>query len=434
MTAQLTQQAIQHRLRLGDVPFVAITGSCGKTTTKDLAAAILSGWYGADAPNASGLGRSVGGVVSRGSDNCGDIVAANILKVKPGHRYFVQELGAWGAGTLDPALTVVRPTIGVVLNIRRDHLGSFHGLANTQTEKAKVVTKLPASGTAILNADDPLVAEMAGWSPARVVTFGQAPGADYRASDVSARWPDRLTFDLSAGGVRRTVKTRLLGAHLLGSALAALAIAVTLGVPIDEAIRRIGTVEPPSRRMSPVVLPDGVTFIRDDFKAPSDSLDEAFSFLAHARANRTIAVLGRISDYPGRSRLTYTSAAMAAQAVLDEVIFVGQRAFDLWRRDVSSPPPPVPVERVRAGTLTVHRTVCEAGQDLNGRLQSGDLVLLKGSGPADHLERILLDRLGDVGCWLNDCGRVISCDDCDLLTTQAALSAGQFAGVQTGKP
>lgn len=430
VTEQLRQQAIRHRLRLADVPFVAITGSCGKTTTKDLAAAILSGWYGGRAPDRSGPSSPVAGVVSRGSDNCGDTVAANVLKVAPSHRYFVQELGAWGSGTLDPALTVVRPTVGVVLNIRRDHLSSFHGLANTQMEKAKVVTTLPALGTAILNADDPRVAEMAGWTQARVVTFGQGPGADFRASDVSARWPDRLTFELSAGGVRRRVATRLLGEHLLGSALAALTIAVTLGVPIDEAIRRVGTVEPPSRRMSPVVLPDGVTFIRDDFKAPSDSLEEAFAFLAKARATRRIAVLGRISDYPGRSRMTYTAAALSARAALDEVVFVGQRAFDLWQRDAASAPPPA--AGVRAGTLTVHRTVREASRDLNGRLRSGDLVLLKGSGPADHLERILFDHVGEVGCWLTDCGRVISCDDCDLLTTRSDVVAEQFAGVPMG--
>lgn len=397
MAVDAWEEAARHRAELAEVTFVVVTGSCGKSTATHLMTGLL--------------GASLRGTISPGSANCGDALVANVRRVSAADDFCLQELGAWGPGTLDAGLDLVRPSVGVVLNVRRDHFSAFRGLANTQAEKAKVVASLPPTGTAILNADDELVWDMRSMTGARILSFGRSPAADVRATEISARWPDRLSFRLTYAGARHRVRTSLVGEQCLGSALAAIAVAIAMGLGVESAVRRLERIEPLARRMSPVTLADGITFIRDDFKAPSDSMTEALRFMAAAQAPRKVAVVGRISDYPGRSRATYTEFARAAVRTLDELVFVGERANDLWGRGGG----PWEVDSRGRAKVTVFRTVESASRALKLDLRSGDLVLLKASGPADHLERILHDRTGAVRCWLTECGRVVACDECDRL-------------------
>lgn len=445
-------RAQQHR-SLVNVAAIAVTGSCGKTTTKDLIAAVLSARYRV--------------AKNEGTENCGLGLSRSLLAVAPDDQFLVQELGAWGPGTIDAGIALVRPKVAVVTNLRNDHYSSLHGARGAQAEKGKLVEALPPDGVAVLNGDDPLAAELATRTAARVVYFGRGPqagpqaGAEagpqagpqarwaqagpqsgaqagsqhgshtgIQASEVAARWPERLSFLVSHRGQRVRVQTRLVGEHLLGSALAALAVGVVLGVPLDEAAAVLGATEPTFRRMSPVVLPDGITFIRDDYKAPADSLPEVLAFMHQATATRRVAVIGRISDFPGRSRGCYTGIARAAVAALDVVLFVGGRPVELWgeHRSVSATDQ-LALHRQLATPSTGHRgqmlvfeKVSDADEFLRGFLRPGDLVLIKGSGPADHLERVVLSRQQTVSCWLPSCGRIGPCDSCPLL---GELSPGQ---------
>ncbi len=389
----------------GRVRFVAVTGSCGKTTTKDLAAGILSGLRA--------------GAGSPGSDNCGNAVARNVLGVRSDDDFFIQELGAWGPGTLDAGLELIRPEIGVVLNVRRDHYGQFHDLAHTQNEKAKIVAALPPDGVAILNAADQRVWAMRERTRARVIGFGAHPDAALRIDDVRSAWPDRLSFDLWVDGRRRRVETQLVGAQLVGSAAAAIAIAHALGVSIEDAIGRIATLAPTARRMSATVLASGIAIVRDDFKAASDSLDEVLRFLADARAARKVVVIGRISDHPGRSRSIYTAVAQAAAQVVDLVVFVGERPESLWGGARRAAPGFLDELRGGRARVEVFATVREATRFLAVELRAGDLVVLKGSGPSDHLERIALAHERDVRCWRASCGLVLACDECERVAVEA---------------
>jgi UDP-N-acetylmuramoyl-tripeptide--D-alanyl-D-alanine ligase len=399
VTTDLWEVAARHRGSLAGVTVVGVTGSCGKTTTKDLIGALLSSrWRG---------------TVSAGSTNCGTELARGLLGVRPGDDFFVQELGAWGPGTLDPALGLVRPDVGVVTNLRHDHFSAFHGPAGAQAEKGKLVAGLPASGTAVLNADDPYVRALAGRTSARVLSFGRDPVADVRAVDVTSAWPAPLSFTAVHGRERVRVRTRLHGKHLVGSALAALAVGRVAGLTLAQGAAALEAADPTPRRMTVEVGADGVTFVRDDFKAPADSVPEVLEFMRTATARRKLAVLGRISDFPGRSRPTYTRLADLATAVLDVVVFVGQRAVDLWGETGTDDPPNQPPQRP---TTYVFGTVSTASTFLNSRLRTGDLVLLKGSGPTDHLERIFLNRYRSTSCWRSHCGRTHCCDECDLLT------------------
>lgn len=395
MAGESWHAAERHRADLSNVRFVAVTGSCGKTTTVSLAHQIVSG--------------SLSGTASREDANCAEPLAQCIVGVNPDDDYCLQEVGAWGPGTIEPALALVRPDVGVVTNVRRDHFSAFHGLAHTRHEKAKLIAALPPEGFAVLNADDERVAWMATVTRARVLTFGRCR-SDLRASDVTAVWPRSLSFRLKYDGASYVIGTRLIGEQGLGSALAALAIGLALGVELEVLVERLAMANPPPRRMTVHASADGVTFIRDDFKAPSDSLAEVTSFMASASAIRKIAVVGQISDYPGRSRRIYTEFLNAARTVFDEIVFVGERAEELWGSG--------PLERPEdsGARVSVFGTVRGAAEELQTRLRPGDLVLLKASGVADHLERILLARSLPVSCWEAHCGRVEACDTCNALT------------------
>jgi UDP-N-acetylmuramoyl-tripeptide--D-alanyl-D-alanine ligase len=422
--AALVAAARRHRERLEKVTIVCVTGSCGKTTTKDLAAAILSVRFT--------------GSKNDDTRNCGADVAATLLAARPDDDYLVQELGAWGPGTLDAGISLMRPDIAVVTNIRNDHHSSFHGPHGAQAEKGKLVSCLSPSGIAVLNWDDPLVRDLSTWTQAPTLSFGRDPAAVLRASDVTALWPERLAFVASHRGRMTHVRTRLVGDHLLGSALAALGVGIAFGMTLDEAAGALALAEPSWRRMSPLVSADGITFIRDDWKAPADSLPEVLSFMSAAQARRKLAVFGTISDYPGRSRSTYSRIAWGAMAALDAVIFVGTRAANLWgeqrsraaanqeeiRRRVASGATRLRDSAAcsrtnRLGEMFVFGTVRDAHAFLSGYLRAGDLVIVKGSGPADHLERVILGRELPTICWRDRCGRLHPCDMCELLTAPA---------------
>lgn len=403
-------QARRHRAELTNLDFIAVTGSCGKTTTKDLIAHVLASRYR--------------GAKSTGSCNCGDDLAADMLAVEAKDKFFVQELGAWGPGTIDQGIDLVRPDIAVVTNLRNDHYSSFRGPLGAQAEKGKLVASLSATGTAVLNWDDGLVRHLADRTSARVFPVGRSGEAELRAIDVISRWPQRLTFNVVYGQQRAHVRTRLIGEHLLGSALAALAVGLVLGLPLPQAVAALETAEPTPRRMSAETHPDGVIFIRDDFKAPADSLPEVLRFMRNATASRKIGVFGRISDFPGRSRPTYSDAARNAIAALDTSVFVGERAADLWGSHGETAADQRQLRQqlglgaeIAGGTMCVFGNVEQAADYLSGYVKPGDLVLLKGSGPTDHLERILLSRQRPVSCWLAHCGRINGCDDCELLTS-----------------
>jgi UDP-N-acetylmuramyl pentapeptide synthase len=209
---------------------------------------------------------------------------------------------------------------------------------------------------------------------------------------------------------------------------------------LDEIAAVLAATAPTFRRMSPVSHTDGVTFIRDDWKAPADSIPETLAFMRDANADRKLAVLGRISDFPGRSRRTYSRIAREAMASLDAVIFVGERAVDLWgeqrsfslaaqsglkRQVLFSTDDAVEtlseVKNHQFGDMFVFSTVRAADAFLQDYLKSGDLVLVKGSGPKDHLERIILNREQQVTCWLAQCGRLIPCDMCELIRAPAPV-------------
>jgi UDP-N-acetylmuramoyl-tripeptide--D-alanyl-D-alanine ligase len=380
----------RHRSKRSAV-FIGVTGSAAKTSTKDLVARVLSTRM---------PGRKSGGSANELPD-----VARAICKVREGDRFAVIEVGASRPGEMDPALALLRPQIGVVTNIGTDHYSAYGSSDAIAAEKRKLIEALPPDGTAVLNADDPRVLAMRKGFPGRVLTFGLQPDADVRAEAISAAWPARLAFTLVHHDHRVPVQTQLCGTHWVSSALAAVAVGLALGVPLDAAARALGEVPPFEGRMSPVSLPDGVTFIRDDWKASVHTISPALDFMKTAEAPRRIAIIGTIADTMGDAGAIYVTMARRALAAADQVYFVGPRAFAALRAKTHAGD-----DRLRA-----FATVKAASEFFKGFLRPGDLVLLKGSNTADHLYRIILARTLPVVCWQANCKKIRFCDTCSLL-------------------
>lgn len=362
-----------YRSMLRSTIFIGVTGSCGKTTTKELIAAVLAARFR--------------GQKSHSSKNLPRHLARTILGVRPWHDYCVVEIAAAVRGTRIPLqgpLKLVQPQIGVVTNIESDHISAFGTVESIAEEKGKLIAALPPHGTAILNIDDKHVRAMQTRCAARIITCGLAPDAMLRAEDIRASWPERLSFTAIYEGQSHVVRTQLCGAHWVSSVLAALAVGLAMGVPPATAIQAIQLVPPFHRRMSPVSHPDGVSFVLDNYKAPLWSIPSTLRFMQEAAARRKILVLGSISDYRGDHGRIYASVAQEALKVADRVIFVGPRARKALRAR----------SQAQEEVLQAFDNIEAARPYVHSLLRPGDLVLLKDSD-RERLETIIAQRSWD---------------------------------------
>jgi len=366
---------------------IGVTGSCGKTLTKDLIAAILSTEYP--------------GIKSAGTFNTVWEAARLLYSFDPRNRFYVQEVAAYSPGFLASFVSVLRPDVGVVTTIGWDHYRAFRGPDAVARDKSALIEILPEDGMAVLNADDPRALAMRERTKARVVTFGLGDSATLRACDVSSVWPQRLSFTLLYEGKSVRINTRLCGEYLVHNVLAALAVGVAFNIPLEDSVRAVEQTEPYLGRMQPIKSPDGIWFIRDEWKAPYWTIDVLLDFVNNADAERKIVVFGDISDRPGTSRLRYRDLINSASLVADKVVLVGS-SWDLsiTRKLVSKN------EKVIKFNEILH-----ASEFLDNMLRSGDLVVLKGNSRS-HLGRLALSRSREIACWKPNCKLKIFCDDC----------------------
>lgn len=283
--AALAREVVARVHAQGDLRVIGITGSNGKTTTKNLLRAILE----AEAPT----------VAPEGSFNNQVGAPISMLRIDEATRYLIAEMGASGVGEIARLVSIARPDIGVVLKVGLAHAGEFGGIEATEAAKAEMVTELDASALAVLNVDDERVARMAERTRARVVGFGLSGAAELRADDVVAT-VDGTSFTLVADGVRRPVRLRILGEHHVMNALAALAVARGLGIDLDRAIAALAEVPRAERwRMEVLTREDGAIVINDAYNASPDSTAAALKTLAQLgreENRRTVAVIGEMAE------------------------------------------------------------------------------------------------------------------------------------------
>ncbi|MEU5564560.1 UDP-N-acetylmuramoyl-tripeptide--D-alanyl-D-alanine ligase [Micromonospora musae] len=346
--------------RLPQLTVVGLTGSSGKTTTKDLVAQLTSRLGATVAPPGSF------------NNELGHPYTA--LKADPETRYLVMEKGARGIGHVRYLCELVPPRISVVLNVGTSHIGGFGSQANIALAKGELVEALPADGLAVLNADDPLVAAMASRTEARVVFYGEAADAEVRAEDVVLDERGRPSYTLVTPEGRAPVRLGLTGRHQVSNTLAAAAVARELGMPLTELAQALGELGLVStRRMDVFDRPDGVTVIDDSYNANPASMSVAIKALAAlGGGRRTVAVLGYMAElgpyeYDGHAEV----GRLAAELGVDRLLVVGESAAPIHEgaTAVSN----------WGGESVLLTDQAAAVEVLREELRPGDVVLVKGS-------------------------------------------------------
>ena len=357
--------------RLPDVTVVGLTGSSGKTSTKDLLAQLLAE-----------LGPTV---APPGSFNNELGHPYTVLRSTVDTRYLVLEKSARGIGHVAWLTRIARPRIGVVLNVGTAHLGEFGSRENIALAKGELVEALPADGVAVLNADDPLVLAMADRTAARVVTVGLAATADVRAVDVTLDERGTPSYELvtAAGSVPVTLSVH--GEHQVGNSLAAAAVALELGMPLPAVADALGRARALSRwRMEVTERPDGVLVVNDAYNANPESMAAALRALTTmARGRRSWAVLGEMAELGGSAADEHRRVGeLTAELGVDRVVVVGPDAQRLYAA-------------AREGAVHVDDADAAIAL-LRAQLQPEDVVLVKASRSAG-LERVALALAEPVG-------------------------------------
>ncbi len=306
--------------RLPELTVVGLTGSSGKTSTKDLLAAVL--------PD---LGETVAPV---GSFNNEVGLPLTALGCRAQTRFLVAEMGARGLGHIAYLTGITPPRVGLVLNVGSAHAGEFGSRQVTAQAKGELVEALPADGVAVLNADDPLVSAMAERTRARVLLFGQSPAAQVRAEDIRLDPMARASFTLCTPQGRAAVRLGLHGEHQVSNALAAAAAAFAVGADVQQVARSLSAARPASRwRMEVTERPDGVTVINDAYNANPESVRAALKALAAMGRSgaqgprRTWAVLGSMLELGASSVAEHDAVGrLAVRLNISRLVAVGDEA------------------------------------------------------------------------------------------------------------
>jgi UDP-N-acetylmuramoyl-tripeptide--D-alanyl-D-alanine ligase len=375
-TAALGRLARHVLDRLPSVTVLAMTGSQGKTGTKDYLAAIL---------------RDAGPTVAtQGNLNNELGVPLTVLRATPDTDYLVVEMGARHRGNIAYLCEIAPPQVAAVLNVGTAHIGEFGSREAIAATKGEIVEALPADGTAVLLASDPVTRDMASRTRARVLTFGHH-GADGDVKDEdtepddAARFSFRLTYDGSSAHVRLAQP----GHHQVLNACAAAAMALAVGVPLDAVAASLTAARSGSRwRMEVTDRPDGVTVVNDAYNANPDSMLAALETLRlmGESGRRTVAVLGAMLELGDRHDSDHrTVGRAAARSGVGVLVVVGEAAAAIADGTEEVPD--------WQGALVLAAGRDEALAWLRNNVVPGDVVLVKASrGVAlEHVADGLLD-------------------------------------------
>ncbi len=348
--------------RVPSVTVCGVTGSSGKTSTKDLIAAVL---------------RLDGATVAaRGSFNNEIGLPLSVLQVDAATAHLVLEYSARGRGHISYLAGIAPPDVGVVLNVGQAHLGEFGSREGIAAAKGELVEALPPAGVAVLNLDDPLVAGMAERTPARVVTFGEAPAADVRIEDVVVDDDARPRFRLITPAGSADVTLAVHGRHQASNAAAAAAVGLEVGMRLADVVDALMSASPESpHRMAVRRRGDGLLVVDDAYNANPESVRAALDALvrlAVPRGGHSWAVLGEMRELGEESDTLHEAAGRALATVgVDHLVVVGEGAASLatGARSVVG----------WAGSCTSFATAEEAAAAVEAATGPNDVVLVKAS-------------------------------------------------------
>jgi len=363
----LTTLATVARERMKSCTFIGITGSHGKTTTKDLLGHILPIMGECTFPDGS-FNNEIG-------------VPLTILRCTDTTRFCVVEMGARHLGDITTLCAIAKPQIGVVLVVGSAHLGEFGSREAIARAKGELINSLPANGIAILGEYDPLTPHMGEGSDRKRVTFGEKSTSRVRAADLEFR-EGLAHFDLVSEYGRAPVALRLLGAHQVANALAAAAVALEVGIPIESVAAALSTAEPRSKWRMELHDVDELLLINDSYNANPESMQAALRtlvLLTQERGGSSWAVLGKMHELGESEREEHLRIGrLASKLGVDHLVAVGT---ELYLDGLQLDPD--------AGDemLTHYFLTQEEALDMLVHVQRGDVLLVKASR-AEHLDEL----------------------------------------------
>ncbi|MGB7584063.1 MAG: UDP-N-acetylmuramoyl-tripeptide--D-alanyl-D-alanine ligase [Terriglobales bacterium] len=340
--------------RLWAKPLVAVTGSTGKTTTKDAIAHVLS--------------RRFRVLRSEGNFNNHFGLPLMLLRLEPEHDIAVVEMGMSHAGEIAALARIAQPEVGVVTNVAPVHLEFFNSIAEIARAKYELIASLPTIGTAILNDDDEYVSQFGRDFRGKVVLYGMKSSADVRAENVQSLGIAGSRFEIVVGSCREHATLALVGRHNVYNALAAVAVGLERGLTPSEAAGALATLAPADKR-GEVVEVGNITIINDCYNSNPKALDAMVDTLAAMPAKRRIVVAGEMLELgPAGEEMHRRSGQHMAEQKIDWLIGV---------RGLAQPM----VEAARAAGVRAEfvATPEEAGEWLIREARDGDVVLLKAS-------------------------------------------------------
>lgn len=337
------------------VRIVGITGSVGKTTSKEMIAAVLGQRYRTLKSEAS-FNNEIG-------------LPLTLLRLRPEHERAVLEMGTYGIGEIHQLCQWARPEVGVVTIIGPVHLERMGSLENITAAKAELVESLPATGTAVLNADDPRVLSMRDKTQARVFLYGMTPDADLWAENVDSRGLEGVAFTVHYKGDSLHVNVPLLGRHSVHTALRGMAVGLVEGLTWEEIIAGLQS-QPAQIRLVVVPAINGATLLDDTYNASPDSSLAALNLLKEMPGRR-IAVLGDMLELGEYETYGHELVGCRAAEVVNLLIAIGERAQGIARgaRDCGMALEHVEWYADKEAALAA----------LRHRIGAGDFVLVKGS-------------------------------------------------------
>jgi UDP-N-acetylmuramoyl-tripeptide--D-alanyl-D-alanine ligase len=366
-------QDLAHAVRVASqTRVIAITGSAGKTTTKETIAEFLSGRFRV-VKNKGNLNNHIG-------------LPLSLMQLREGPDVAVMELGMNHAGEISTLVAVAEPDVRVWTNVGDAHLGFFASSDAIADAKAEILERASASTVLVCNADDPRVMARARGFAGRTITFGLAVGATVRATDVEDRGLAGIGARVTTPSGECVIDTPLLGRGNLSNVLAATAVAIDSGVPLDDIASAASRLRPADRRGAVLQLRDGITVIDDSYNSSPAALRRALEVVAHeSRGGRKVAVLGEMLELGNHADALHRDSGRAAATTgLHLLVAVGgPSARELADAAVEAGMP--------AAAVSYFEKSDEAAAAVRRAIQPGDLVLVKGS--RGTRTDIVVDRL-----------------------------------------
>ena len=312
-----TQRALwelaRYYKKLFPIPFIAVTGSVGKTTTKDMTAAVLGARFCVHK--------------TEGNFNNDIGVPLTLLRLEAQHEVCVVELGMDHAGEIDNLARLVEPDMALITNIGDAHIENLGSRENIFKAKCEIFPHLKRDGLAVLNGDDPLLASLEGTLAQRTVFVGEGEGLDYTARDLSSDGAGHLFCRVKTPRSQFEANIPALGSHMIYPTLMAAAVAEALGMAPDEIIRGIGAFLPTKMRMNIVRCKGDIVILNDAYNANPQSMRAAAAVLGDAQGRRKVAVVGDMKELgPGSEQFHRAAGGYFAQSGADRLIAIGELA------------------------------------------------------------------------------------------------------------